>query len=42
MSCNLIKKYVDFKKNIFTEYTKMIMGNYYDEAIFNKYLEQVN
>ena len=40
MSCNLIKKYVDFKKNIFTEYTKMIMGNYYDEAIFNKYLDK--
>ena len=40
MSCNLIKKYVDFKKNNFTEYTKMIMGNYYDEAIFNKYLDK--
>ena len=40
MSCNLIKKYVDFKRNIFTEYTKMIMGNYYDEAIFNKYLDK--
>lgn len=40
MSCNLIKEYVDFNKNNFTEYTKQMMGKYFDEAVFNKYIEK--
>lgn len=40
MSCNLIKEYVEFSKNNFAEYTKQMMGKYYDENIFNKYIEK--
>ena len=40
MSCNLIKEYTDFNKENFTNYTKMIMDKYYDENIFNKYMDK--
>ena len=42
MSCNLIKEYADFNKQNFEEYTKRIMDKYYDENIFNKYIEKYN
>ena len=40
MSCNVIKEYTDFKKNILTDYTQKMMGTYYNEEIFSKYLDK--
>ena len=40
MSCNVIKEYVDFTKKNLRIYTKKIMGKYYDDEIFNKYLTE--
>ena len=40
MSCNLIKEYVEFTKNNFEDYTKRMMGKYFDEEIFKKYLDK--
>lgn len=40
MSCNLIKEYTEFTKNNLIDYTKIIMGKYYNEEIFNIYLEK--
>ncbi len=39
MSCNVIKEYTEFKRNILTDYTKKMMGSYYNEEIFSKYLD---
>ena len=38
MSRNVIKEYVDFNKKNLKNYTKRIMGKYYDEELFMKYL----
>ena len=40
MSCNLIKEYVEFTKNNFEDYTKRMMGKYFDEEIFKKYIDK--
>lgn len=40
MSRNLIKEYVDYTKKNLKIYTKKIMGKYYDEDIFNEYVNQ--
>ena len=40
MSCNVIKEYTEFKKTILTDYTKKMMGTYYNEEIFLKYLDK--
>lgn len=40
MSCNLIKEYTDNCRNNFESYTKIIMDKYYDENIFNDYMNK--
>ena len=40
MSCNLIKEYVEFTKNNFEDYTKRMMGKYFNEEIFKKYIDK--
>ena len=40
MSCNLIKEYVDFTEKNLKIYTKKIMGKFYDEEIFDKYIKE--
>jgi len=39
MSRNIIGEYIEFNKKNFEIYTKKIMDKFYDEALFNKYLE---
>ena len=39
MSRNIIGEYIEFNKKNFETYTKKIMDKFYDEALFNKYLE---
>lgn len=39
MSCNVIKEYVDDTKKIYLDYTKRVMGKYFDKELFNTYLD---
>lgn len=40
MSRNIIGEYIEFKKKNFEIYTKKIMDKFFDEELFNKYLEK--
>lgn len=40
MSRNIIGEYIEFKKKNFETYTKKIMDKFFDEELFNKYLEK--
>ena len=40
MSCNIINEYIKFKKMKYLEYTKLIMGKYYDKHLVSKYLNK--
>ena len=40
MSCNIIKEYTEFTKNNLKEYTKKIMGKYFNDDIFSKYIDK--
>ena len=40
MACNVIKMYIDHNRKNFKNYTKIIMNNYFDRSLFDKYMDQ--